>query len=170
MRVIVPTLLILSVAAQLTAQQPGAAAHLRRSYAIVAVRRIVLAVDSAAAHGRLAEHIDSAQCNDGDITLTGHLFTDSAGHARKYMVEGGSGDSAGDATYYYDLHGQLRFAFSHTNTVHGARQEDRVYFDSTGSQVYKDTRRAHGPAYPGGFGDPVRDPKADFRALCGPAT
>ena len=100
--------------------------------------------------------------------MIAHLLTDSAGRPRKYEVDYGSGDSAGDITYYYDSHGTLRFAFARTNAVIGTRREDRVYYDSTGAQIYQDTRLLHGPPYRVGFDQPVRDPDADFRNPCGP--
>ncbi len=153
----------------LLSQQPITPSNWRQHPAIRAVRSLTSAVENAIAHGSMSERTDSAECPHGDVSLVAHLFTDSTGHVRKYSIKGGSGDSAGDATYYYDSRGSLRFIFAHTKAVNGTEREDRVYFDSTGTQLYKNSRLLHGPGYPGGFGEPVRDPTHDFQTLCGPA-
>ena len=134
---------------------------------MVSLRELIAFIDSAAVHGRLAERSDSAKCVGGRVEIIAHLLTDSGGHVRKYSVVGGSDDSAGDATYYYDQNGQLRFILAHTNAVNGTQREDRIYFDSAGTSIYKTSRLLHGPGYPGGFGEPILDPSSDFRALCG---
>jgi hypothetical protein len=91
---------------------------------------------------------------------------------RKYKIEGGSDDSAGEVTYYYDARGALRFAFALTNAINGTQREDRVYYDSAGVQLFKASRLLTGPGYgEGGFGtDPVRDPAANMKALCARAS
>jgi len=148
-------------------QQPITATNWRRHPAITAVRSMTLTVENAVAHRSVSEQTDSADCDGGRIHVVAHLFTDSTGRVRKYVVKGGSDDSAGDATYYYHLRGTLRFIFAHTNAVNGTQREDRVYFDSTGTQLYKNSRLLHGPGYFGGFGEPIRDPAHDFQVLCG---
>jgi hypothetical protein len=136
---------------------------------IVKIRALVNAVD---AHTRsLVARRDSADCDDGRIHVTAILLEDSSGTPRKYRIEGGSDDSAGEVTYYYDSHGVVRFAFAVTNAVNGTRREDRAYYDSAGVQLFKVSRLLAGPGYPGGFDtEPVRDPMADFKTLCGRAS
>ena len=151
----------------LLGQQPITDANWRNHPAIVTVRRMVLAIDSAALHGKLRQRTDSAVCEGGRVRLAAHLFTDSAGHVRKYVLVGGSDDAAGDATYYYDASGTLRFIFARTNAVNGTEREDRTYFDAAGSQLYANSQLPRGPGYPGGFGDPIRNADEDFHSLCG---
>jgi len=148
-------------------QQPVTDINWRHHPTIVEVRALVAVIDSTVGHGRLIQRTDSAVCDGGRVHLTAHLLTDSAGRTRKYVLVGGSDDSAGDATYYYDAKGYLRFIFARTNAVNGTRREDRIYFDSTGTQVFANHRQLRGPGYAGGFGEPIRDPKADFHSLCG---
>jgi hypothetical protein len=136
---------------------------------IVKIRALVHAVDAHAMS--LVARRDSANCDDGRIHLTAILSTDSSGTPRKYKIEGGSDDSAGEVTYYYDSRGVVMFAFAVTNAVNGTRREDRAYYDSAGVQLFKVSRLLAGPGYPGGFDtEPVRDPTADFKALCGRAS
>ena len=151
------------------AQQPLTAANWRNHPAVRAIRAITQQVESAAQQGRLTVQTDSAQCNDGAVALTAHLYTDSAGRVRKYVVAGGSGDSYSEVRYYYDTRGRLRFSFETLGAVNGTEQETRQYFDSAGGQLYKDARLVKGPGYPGGSESVVTDPAADFRALCGPS-
>ena len=112
------------------------------------------------------QRTDTATCYGGAESVTAHLFSDSAGRVRKYRIEGGSGDSAGEATYYYDTGGVLRFTFTRLGAVNGTEREDRYYFDSAGALLYRYSRLLHGPGYPGGFDSMVVNPLADFRALC----
>lgn len=122
-------------------------------------------VEAAARQGKLRVQTDSARCNDGAVGLTAHLFSDSTGRVRKYVVAGGS---EGEDRYYYDERGRLRFGFETLVAVNGTEQETRQYIDTTGAQLYKDVRLLKGPGYPGDFEADVTDPTAAFHALCGP--
>jgi hypothetical protein len=126
-------------------------------------------VEAAARQGKLRVQTDSAQCNDGAVGLTAHLYSDSTGRVRKYVVLGGSEDSYREDRYYYDERGRLRFGFETLGAVNGTEQETRQYLDTTGAQLYKDVRLLKGPGYPGDFEADVTDPAADFHALCGPS-
>lgn len=149
----------------LQAQGPITRSNWTTHPAIVKIRALVQAVDADT--NAFVAHRDSADCDGGRIHEVATLFADSSGTPRKYKVEGGSDDSAGEVTYYYDASGVLRFAFAITNAVNGTQREDRAYFDSAGVQSFKTSRLLAGPGYPGGFDtEPVRDPAADFKALC----
>jgi putative ubiquitin-RnfH superfamily antitoxin RatB of RatAB toxin-antitoxin module len=136
--------------------------------AIAEVRKVVRTVD---AHiGTFSARRDSVECDGGRIQLVATLFADTRDTVRKYHVEGGSDDSAGEITYWYDAQGIVRFAFAVTNAVNGTRREDRIYYDARGREIYRTSRELAGPGYPGGFdpgSDPVRHPKAEFKSLCG---
>jgi len=151
------------------AQQPVTAANWRNHPAVRTIRAITQQIEAAARNGKLSVRTDSADCNDGAVTLTARLYTDSVGHVRKYVVAGGSEDSFREVRYYYDGRARLRFSFATLGAVNGTEQETRQYFDSTGARLYKDARLLKGPGYPGDFDDAVTDPLADFRALCGPS-
>ena len=160
---------LLSQGGFLQAQGPVTQRNWMTHPSIVRIREVVHAVD---AHKKsLVARRDSADCDDGRIHLTATLFEDSLGTPRKYNIVGGSDDSAGEVTYYYDSRGVVRFAFAITNAINGTRREDRAYYDSAGVQFFKVSRLLAGPGYPGGFDtEPVRDATADFKALCGRAS
>lgn len=148
------------------AQEKIAGSNWQSGARIESVRAEVKAVDRLA--GTLQEQRDSTSCDDGRIVLIARLFTDPAGVVRKFVVEGGSDESAGEERHYYDAYGTLRFTFAVTKAANGTRREDRFYYDATGTLVYHDQRLLQGPGYPGGFlGEPVRDPVAVFRSGCG---
>ena len=151
------------------AQQPLTAANWRNHPAIRAIRTITQQVDAGVQERNLTVQTDSARCNGGAVTLTAHLYADSAGRVREYVVAGGSGDSYSEERYYYDGLGRLRLAFETLGAVNGTEQETRQYFDTTGARLYKDVRLLRGPGYPRDSADVVTDPAADFRALCGPS-
>ncbi len=151
-----------------SAQQPLSAANWQNHPAVRAIRAIAQRVDAAVREGKFTVQTDSKACNDGAVTVTAHLYTDSVGRARKYVVAYGSGDSYSESRYYYDTNGRLRFSFETLRAVNGTEQETRQYFDSAGGQLYKDARLLKGPGY-GGSESVVTDPAADFRALCGPS-
>lgn len=148
------------------AQEKVAGSNWQRSPRVDSVRAVVKAVDRLAS--TLREQRDSTSCDDGRIVLIARLFTDTAGVVRKFVVEGGSDESAGQERHYYDAFGTLRFTFAVTNAFNGTRREDRFYYDAAGTLVYHDQRLLQGPGYFGGFlGEPVRDPVAVFRSGCG---
>ena len=149
----------------LLGQTPVSPRNWERHPAIREIRALVAQIDSLP----LVEQADSADCGRGYIGITARLFTDSAGRARKYLLAGGSDDSAGEARLYFDATGQLRFRFSTTNAVNGTRQEDRFYYDAQGRELYHDRRRLAGPGYNDIWDVPAGiNPVTDFHNLCGP--
>ena len=161
-------LLLIGAPEVLHAQGTIPAARWSSHPAIRAVRAIVQDIDRHPE--RFVRRSDSATCGFPYISVTAELYSDSAGLVRKYHLASGHDDSAGDATYYYDAHGLVRFAFTTQNAVNGTRLEQRAYFDSTGVLLRRASRRLAGPGYPNGWPDePIRDPRSDFGHLCGPA-
>ena len=129
------------------------------------VRAVVKWVDGLAR--TLTEETDSTSCDDGQVHLVTRLFTDSGNVVRRFTIEGGSDESAGEEHHYYDGLGTLRFSFAATSATNGTQREDRYYYDITGSLIYHDQRNLKGPGYSGGFtGQPVRDPRGAFLAGC----
>ena len=109
----------------------------------------------------------STTCDDGRVVLMSRIFTDSGNVVRRFTVQGGSDESAGQEQHYYDGLGTLRFTFAETSSSNGTRREDRYYYDASGTLIYHDERILRGPGYTGGFmGLPVRDPRGAFLAGC----
>src|ERR1043165_3640769 len=79
------------------------------------IRQLVNTIDHDSA--KFASTKDSIICDRPGSGLEAHLWIDSTGHPHKYRLSGGSGDSAGDALYYYDATGQLRFIFTSLRAV-----------------------------------------------------
>ena len=132
------------------------------------IRALATRIDAMIGLGAFTTYTDSAECNGGSERVTARLYTDSSGQARKYVRAGGSDDAAGEVKYYYDTRGRLRFSVEVLGAVNGTQRETRVYFDTTGTPIYKDVRLTKGPGYPGGFELVIADPAEDFRSLCGP--
>jgi hypothetical protein len=115
----------------------------------------------------LTEQVDSTSCDEGHVRLVSRLFTDSGNVVRRFTIEGGSEESAGQEQHYYDGLGTLRFTFAETSAANGTRREDRYYYDAAGALIYHDELILRGPGYSGGFmGLPVRDPRGAFLAGC----
>ena len=148
-------------------QAPVTRANWQHHPAILTVRKIYQEVEAASKNGALREVTDSVSCNGGEVGIVAHLYGDSSGRVRKYAVAGGSGDSYSQAFYYYDRKGTIRFTFIQLGAVNGTNRDDRFYFDSTGSLIYKSSRLLHGPGYPGGADSVVASPRDDFAHLCG---
>jgi hypothetical protein len=68
--------------------------------------------------------------------------SDGDGRIRTLILQGGSDDSATTSRYYYDALGKARFLFRTRNDVHGNAEEQRVYFDEAGLQIWQVEKRA----------------------------
>ena len=56
------------------------------------------------------------------------IYFDKHHKIRKYMLEGGTGDSYSSAEYYYNKNGKLFFSFLKAANVHGIFREIRSYY------------------------------------------
>ncbi len=147
------------------AQSKIAGANWQKGPRIDSVRAVVSRVEELS--GTLTMQVDSSVCDDGHVALVSKLFTDSGNVVRRFTVQGGSDESAGQEYHYYDALGTLRFTFAETSAANGTRREDRYYYDGSGTLIYHDERNLRGPGYSGGFiGLPVRDPRGAFLAGC----
>lgn len=130
------------------------------------IRKIYRQINEAESAGKLKQRSRTCYENDGQVEMHARLFRDTYGFIRKYVVSGGSDDSASHAEYYYDTNGKLRFTFKTLNAVNGTSREERIYFDAQGRHLYSN-RREKGPGYPpDGFPVAIRNPNADFIDLC----
>ena len=147
------------------AQSKIAAANWQKGPRIDSVRAVVKWVDDLSS--TLTAQAASTTCDDGRVVLMSKIFTDSGNVVRRFTVQGGSDESAGQEQHYYDGLGTLRFTFAETSASNGTRREDRYYYDASGTLIYHDERILRGPGYAGGFiGLPVRDPRGAFLAGC----
>ena len=108
----------------------------------------------------------SKECAGGNLIIDAEIFMDSSGGVRKYVLSGGTGDSAGQAYYYYDSAGINRFTFQTLRAVNGTHMETRYYFDENGQHLYTNVKFIKGPGWAGGFPGSVSDPASDFKLLC----
>jgi len=99
---------------------------------------------------------------DGEVDIA-YLYRDNRYRQppRKLKLEGGTGDSAHDAEYYYRLDGTLFFSYLRSANVRGCRTEVRSYFDHAGERIYR--KEKHGTcAAIIGYKEIVRDPIQEF--------
>ena len=96
---------------------------------VVAVRVIYQAIQGGH-HTNTEKRFE--YCDPNEDTLRS-LNVDSNGRARKYVVSGGSEDSAASWEYYYDKQGAVRFVFLKAASVSGSAMEHRVYYGLSSS-------------------------------------
>lgn len=102
----------------------------------------------------------------GNVEMDGELYKDQRGIIRKYVIDGGTGNSRARAEYYYDEKGIARFTYRFRGAFNGTKIEDRIYFDEKAQQLYTD-HKTMGPGYTGsGLADSVADPRTDYANLC----
>ncbi len=132
------------------------------------IRSLYHEIETAVKNGSLEESA-TRSCDgsgEGGSSVEAIFYETAAGVVRKYVLSGGTGDSAADASYYYDEAGTLRFVFHSLRAVNGTEMETRTYFDATGATVYRDTRLKKGPGWAGGLPESIRSPKEHFMSLC----
>ena len=136
---------------------------------IVAVRRVYQSVEQDIARGRLKKEQRVVEdCSPWGDRRT--IFVGVAGRIRKYVIEGGSDDSALVTRHYYDPMNRLRFVFITGGAVNGSRLEHRIYFDESGARMREDHAYPTGPGYtfPGIWpeGEVSRDPRLSYEQQC----
>jgi hypothetical protein len=114
---------------------------------IVAIRKIVSAVDAGLKHGSLKISQRKFECGNGPLLR--RIARDAKGVVRWYedYGYGESGDASGDNHYYYDHSGHLRFVLIIIDAVNGTRQQLRAYFDESGKLLKQTYRRVRGDGY-----------------------
>ncbi|MDH3975802.1 MAG: hypothetical protein OEV42_16130 [Deltaproteobacteria bacterium] len=132
---------------------------------IIKVRNLYNEIESAIKSKSYKAESQNCELYGGSFVILGTIYRDKNSKVRKYVLEGGSGDSAGEAWYYYDEHGVPRFSFLQRRAANGTELEKRIYFDEKGRHIYTDTK-LKGPGWPGGFSDSMPEPLEDFANLC----
>lgn len=133
---------------------------------IRAIRSIYAEVNSAEKAGKLKKESRECVFYGGSFEMNGVLHKDANGVTQKYVVTAGSGDSTGQAEYYYDKKGIARFTYRTRAAYNGTKKEDRIYFDSSGQHLYTN-HKEEGPGYAGSeLEEKVDDPVGDLANLC----
>jgi hypothetical protein len=113
---------------------------------IVAVRDVYRTVERKIARKQLQMQQRTVEgCSPNGEERT--IFTDKAGRVRKYVWEGGSGDSAITIRQYYDDHGRMRFVFAMGGAVNGTELEHRIYLDEHGARIRETRDLRVGPGW-----------------------
>jgi hypothetical protein len=114
---------------------------------IVAIRKIVSAVDAGLKQGSLKISQRKFECGNGPLLR--RIARDAKGVVKWYEDYGfgESGDASGDNHYYYDHSVHLRFVLINIDAVNGTRQQLRAYFDESGKLLKQTYRRVTGPGY-----------------------
>ncbi len=130
------------------------------------IRNLYTEINSSEKADKLKKESKKCVLYDGNVEIEGQLYRDQRGSVRKYVVDGGTGDSRGRAEYYYDEKGISRFTYRFRGAYNGTETEDRIYFDEKGRHLYTN-HKAKGPGYTeSGLADSVTDPRADYSDLC----
>jgi hypothetical protein len=130
------------------------------------VRSLYHEINSSEKNNQLKKEAKKCVLNDGNVEIDGTLYSDQRGTIRKYVVDGGTGDSRARAEYYYDEKGISRFTYRFRGAFNGTEIEDRIYFDGRGQHLYTN-HKSKGPGYTeSGLADSVIDPRTDYANLC----
>lgn len=132
------------------------------------IRSLYSEIETAVTNGSLAQS-GTRSCDgsgEGGVSVEAVFYENAAGVIRKYVLSGGTGDSAADASYYYDEIGRLRFVFQSLRAVNGTEMETRTYFDEMGEVIYRDRRLKKGPGWAGGLPEDIFSPKEHLMSLC----
>lgn len=130
------------------------------------IRSLYSEVNAAEKAGDLKKESRKCVLYGGAFEIDGVLYKDQKGVVRKYVVDAGSGDSVGNAEYYYDSKGIPRFTYRTRGAFNGTKKWDRIYFDEKGVHLYTN-HREEGPGYPGSdLEDSIEKPAAHYADLC----
>ncbi len=134
--------------------------------AVKTIRGLYIDINAAQKNGTLKKEAKRCELYDGSVVMEGGLYRDSNSVIRKYVVDGGSGDSRARAEYYYNEKGIPRFTYRFRGAFNGTQVEERIYFGENGQHLYTN-RKEKGPGYTAsGLTDSVVDPRADYADLC----
>lgn len=130
------------------------------------IRGLYNEINSLEKANKLKKETRKCVLSDGNVEIDGTIFGDHKGIIRKYVVDGGTGDSRERAEYYYDEKGISRFTYRFHGAYNGTEIDDRIYFDVKGQHLYTN-HKTKGPGYTTGvLADFVTDPRQDYANLC----
>jgi YD repeat-containing protein len=131
-----------------------------------AARAVYRESEQAVARGTWSQRDTNVVCEEERPPFEVRIHRDLAGAIRRLEWSGGSDDHAETHRYYYDAHGELRFAFFTLGAVNGTQYEERVYYGRAGKVIRRISRLAHGPGYALRHEEGMRDPTRWRSALC----
>jgi len=132
------------------------------------IRLLYNEIEGATKKGLLKATVFQKECASSEegISIQATLYQTQTGIVQKYELSGGSGDSVGEASYYYDNSTKLSFVFQSLRAVNGTEIETRTYYDEDETILYKDERLKKGSGWAGGFPEIISNPKKHFNSLC----
>ncbi len=129
------------------------------------IKQICDKIDTTINTGVYKKHSKVCATGDGSREVFGLIYIDKNGIVRKYGLDGGTGDSSGEANYYYSKKGILRFSFIRLGYYNGTDEKTRTFFDKHGHFLFSETRLV-GPGCACGFAFDGENPLEDFNGLC----
>lgn len=133
---------------------------------IIKIRSLYNEINASEKANKLKKETKKCALNNGNVEIDGELYKDQRGIIRKYVVDGGTGDSRARAEYYYNEKGIARFTYRFRGAYNGTKIEDRIYFDEKGQHLYTN-HKSEGLGYTeSGLTDSVADPRIDYANLC----
>jgi hypothetical protein len=133
---------------------------------IIKIRKLYKDILEKSNNGTFKIKHRKCELYDGNMIIKGTIFRDKNSMIRRYILDGGTGDSAGYGEYYYTAKGLLRFAFLRVKAVNGTHSERRIYFDNQNNIIYEDYKLLKGPGYFSNFSKNLLDPEMNFQNLC----
>jgi len=103
---------------------------------------------------------------DGAAVENAELYLDENESVRKLHCEGGSEDSAAEASYYYRRDGTLFFSYLRSANVHDCLIEIRNYFDARGRVIRTLRNDAKACASLYIYPSAIRDPQKGYADFC----
>jgi hypothetical protein len=138
---------ILAAAEPIAAQTQITGSNWMNHPRIVAIREIVVEIDSLITKGSLKSKKTEQGYSGPYIDDMRQAFFDSKGKIRKLVTSGGSEDSSLTFTSYYDKDGRLRFVYIVGGAVNGTGIQHRIYLDAAGAKIWEIQKLVEGPGY-----------------------
>ncbi len=131
------------------------------------IREIVNEVDKLERTNEL--QLQSKQCRFGSEKfdeIGGALYKDRNGIVRKYILDREITSRSGIASYYYDAAGILRYTERFVGENYGLKNEERIFFNEKGKQLYFDKVERDNLGNIGEIPDALPDPEGHFSSIC----
>ncbi len=106
------------------------------------------------------------QKDDDNIVRYATIYTDKQGRVVKLHCDGGSGDSAHEADYYYRPDGTIFFAYLRSANVAECETQLRIYFNAAGRPVRRLKKEGKKCGYVIAYPEKIADPREGYRKFC----
>jgi len=124
-------------------------------------------IDNADFDDELEKKSSPLHCEWG--SLIRELWKDRDGTPRRYSMKVFGEETSGEVIYYYDAAGHHRFTFEEFRSTTGTHRVRRVFFDQSGSRIYRDREMLAGKDYPEGYELVEQHPERAFALGCADA-